>query len=302
MISPGRRSSVVGVLYVVLVGGVSRGETAPPAGILAGTVVDRTPDCTPEKCALLANSKTDEDTRRILREMLGPRPAGGVIVTAASSQRKWEVVSDARGNFVFTDLPLGPYTVSAATPASPAGQEGKRKVSAGKGVECGQGVRLVLHEELITVSGRITDSQGQPIAHAQVTGTLVPISEVGLPEMRVAVSNDEGFYTLVGLEPVNVYRVAGYLNGGSLEAVGALQTQAEIKVEAPGFRQDKANVPKVPLISETQLVPARRLWKAVAEYAARTGQEDNWQEMKKPPLPASRGSTLTGVDIVLVPE
>jgi hypothetical protein len=152
------------------------------------------------------------------------------------------------------------------------------------------------------VSGRITDSLGQPVAHAKVTGTAVPMLEVGLPETRTTVSDGEGFYTLHGFEPVNVYRVAGYLNGGSLDAIGALHTQVEIKVEAPGLRQDKAKVPKVPLISETQLVPGRCLWQAFAEAAARTSDSEGWKEMKKPPLPASRGSAITGIDIVLEPE
>jgi hypothetical protein len=301
MTSPRRRIGLAGVLCVILLGGWSWGETAVRTGNITGSVLDGTPDCTPEKCALLANSKTQEEAVQILREIVGPRLAGGVLVTAANGHRKWETVSDAKGGFIFRDLPMGSYTVSARTPTPPNGQVEKPKVSASKGVECGHGVRLVLYEELITVSGRITDSLGQPVAHAKVTGRLVPIAEVGVPETRLAVSDGAGFYTLGGFEPVNVYRVAGYLNGGSLDAIGALHTQVEIKVEAPGFRQDKANTPKVPLISETQLVPGRCLWRAFAEAAARTSDRDNWK-MKNPPLPASRGSAITGIDVMLEPE
>jgi hypothetical protein len=283
-----------------LVCAVSRGDTAAPTGLIAGSVLDETPDCTPEKCALLANSETDEDAFRILRDIAAPRPAPGAIVTARSDTVKREVVANAHGAFVVKDLPLGPYYgVSAMMPPAPDGRGAKRKVSAPRNVECGHVVRLVLHEELITVSGRITDTLGQPISGAKVTGTLVPMSEVGGPETRVAVSDATGRYTLSDLEPVNLYRVAGYLNGGNLEATDALHTQVEIKVEAPGFRQDQGRVPKVPLISETQLVPGRRLWQALSDMATKMNRPGRWKEMKPAALPASRGSAITDVNIVL---
>ncbi len=184
-------------------------------------------------------------------------------------------------------------------PPAPDRPGAKPKVSAPRHVECGHGVQLALHEELLTVSGRITDTLGQPISGAKVTGTVVPISEVGVPETRVAVSDAAGRYTLNDLEPVNLYRVAGYLNGGNLEAPGTLHTQVEIKVEAPGFRQDQGRVPKVPLISETQLVPGRRLWQALSDRATKMNRPGRWKEMKPAALPASRGSAITDVNIVL---
>jgi hypothetical protein len=160
---------------------------------------------------------------------------------------------------------------------------------------------LVLHEELITVSGRITDSRGRPVAGAKVTGTAVPMREVGLPYSKVAVSDANGVYALTGFEPLSLYRAAGYLNGGSLEAPGAFHTQVELRVEAEGFRQDRARIPKVPLITEAQLTPARRLWKALSQLAAKTGDGQGWEKMKDRPLPASKASTIIDVNIVLAP-
>jgi len=287
------------VWCLFLVCAVLRGDTSAPTGIIGGTVQDETPDCTPEKCALLANSKTKEDSFRILRDIVGPRPAPGAIVTVHSDTVKREVVANANGAFVVNDLPLGSYGVSAMMPPAPGRRGAKRKASVPRNVECGHVVRLVLHEELITVSGRITDTLGQPISGAKVTGTLVPMSEVGAPQTRVAVSEATGRYTLSDLEPVNLYRVAGYLNGGSLEAPDALHTQVEIKVEAPGFRQDQGRVPKVPLISETRLVPGRRLWQALSDMATKMNRGDRWKEMRPASLPASRGSAITDVNIVL---
>ncbi len=272
----------------------------PPTGVIAGSVLDETPDCTAEKCALLASSKTDEDWFRILRDIVGPRLAPGAIVTVRSDTVKREVVANANGAFTVKGLPLGPYYgVSAMMPPVPDRRGAKPKVSAPRTVECGHGVQLVLHEELITVSGRITDGLGQPVSGATVTGTIVPISQVGVPETRVAVTDATGGYTLSDLEPVNLYRVAGYLNGGNLEATGVLHTQVEIKVEAPGFRQDQSRVPKVPLISETQLVPGRRLWQVLSDRAAKMNRPDRRKEMKPVSLPASRGSAIMDVNIVL---
>ncbi len=299
MTSPKRRANVVGMWCLFLVCVVSRGDTSAPTGFIAGSVLDETPDCTPEKCALLANSQADEDVLRILRDIVGPRLAPGAIVTVRSDTVKREVVASAKGALVVHDLPPGFYGVSAMMPPAPDRPGAKPKVSAPRNVECGHTARLVLHEELITVSGRITDPLGQPVSGAKVTGTVVPISEVGIPETRVAVSDATGRYTLSDLEPVNLYRVAGYLNGGNLEATDALHTQVEIKVEAPGFRQDQARVPKVPLISEAQLVPGRRLWQALSDRATKRNRPGRWKEMKPAALPASRGSAITDVNIVL---
>jgi len=284
------------VIGLFLVCAAQGGSGPAHASTVFGTVVDATPDCSAQKCDGLARSKTGEEAERILREILEKRPAAGAVVTATSGQVTREVVCDAKGRFRFADLPLGTYSVSAR--AAPAGSEGKRRVSASRAAASGEYVQLVLHAELITVSGRITDAQGQPIAGARVTGTLVPYSEVGLPETRTAVSDAQGFYALTGFEPLNLYRVAGYLNGGSLDTPDALHTQVEVQVQAKEFRQGKARTPTVPLISETQLIPARRLWQALAQVAATSGG-GGWKRMKDRPLPASRGSTITGIDIVL---
>jgi len=287
------------LLWGFLVGGGLGGEAAGRVGGIWGTVVDGTGDCSVGKCAELGRCTSDEEAERVLGEILGQRPAAGVVVTVTNGRVTRNVVSDAEGKFTFAELPIGPYSVSAMTPAPPGEPDAKRKVSATKGVQCNRTVRLVLHEELITVSGRIIDSQGRPIAAAKVTGTAVPMREVGLPYSKVAVSNADGVYALTGFEPFSLYRVAGYLNGGSLEAPGAFHTQVEIRVKAKGFRQDKAGIPKVPLICEAQLVPARRLWKALSQFAAAMGDGKDWQEMKDRPLPAGKGSTITDVDIVL---
>jgi hypothetical protein len=264
--------------------------------------VDATPNCTAEDCALLARCKSDKEAERILGEILGGRPAPNIIITAKSHAATREIISDSEGNFTFTGLPQGVYEVSAKSANQFAGRDEERRVSAKRSVRVVENngiVRLALHEELITVSGRVTDANGQPISGANVIGTAVPVREVGLIDRITTVSDANGSYELKGFEPVNLYRVAGYLNGGSLDAPGALYTQVEIRVAAEGFKQTRENMPRVPLLTETQLVPGRRLWMALSGLAKTMDDGDGWQKMKERPLPSSRGSTITDVDIVL---
>ncbi len=288
-------AGVVFVLSLFLVAATWGQEVQRGMGTILGTVVDATPDCSPEKCEKLANCKSREEATQVLREILGGQPASGATVTVANRETKRNAVTDSHGRYAFTGLPTGPYNIYAMMIDS----EGKPRWSAPRATQCDKTVPLVLHGEFITVSGRIVDPNGLPVAGAKVTGTLVPMSEVGLPDTKRAISDANGVYTLTSFEPVNLYRVAGYLNGGSLDAIGALHTQVEIRVQGEGFRQDPANVPRVPLIAEDQLIPGRRLWKALAQFAATQGDGTSWREPQERPLPASQGSTITGIDIVL---
>lgn len=288
-------AGVVFVLCLCLVAAAWGKEVHRGTGTISGTVVDATPDCSPEKCEKLANGKSQEEATQVLREILGGQPASGATVTVASRETKRTTVTDSYGRYAFTDLPAGPYSIHAVMIDS----EGRPRWSAPRATQCDKTVPLVLHGEFITVSGRIVDPNGLPVAGAKATGTLVPMSEVGIPDTREGISDANGFYVLAGFEPVNLYRVAGYLNGGSLDAIGALQTQVEIRVQAEGFRQAPANVPRVPLIAEAQLIPGRRLWKALAQFAAAQADGRLWQEPQERPLPASQAYAITGIDIVL---
>ncbi len=96
MTSPKRRANVLGVWCLFLVCAVLRGDTSAPTGFIVGSVLDETPDCTPEKCALLANSKTKEDLFRILRPAVAT--AGG---RDGQSQRR----RDSHGHLCLPSVP-----------------------------------------------------------------------------------------------------------------------------------------------------------------------------------------------------
>ena len=95
--------------------------------------------------------------------------------------------------------------------APAAGRDGKRKVSATKGVQCNGTVRLVLYEALVTVSGRITDSRGRPGAGAWVTVRetvlfFVPPGPYNGGSPSVAADFERGCLAPVGRRPAQVAR------------------------------------------------------------------------------------------------
>ena len=281
------------------------GKKAQHERRIDGTVVVAMPDCSQGLCTILSSLTSQENSERIVGESLGERPVPNAIVTAKSNGVTREEVSDSEGKFTFTNLPIGLYEFSARSHTQPVGRDGERIVSAAKSVRVVEKkgiVRLAVSEEFVTVSGRITNVGGRPVAGAAVTRTAVPVREVGPLQIVRTVSDANGSYALKGFEPVSFWRVGGYLHGGSLDAPGAFRTQVEIRVVAEGFQQSKDNVPRVPLIAEAQLVPARRLWKTMSRLARTAGKGEHLPEIKDRQLPSSRGSAITQVDIVLAYE
>jgi len=232
---------------------------------------------------------------------MGRRPASNVVVIARCPGTKQEVISDGEGKFKFSDLPQGVYEVSAETHADPSGKGVGRRLSTKKPVRLVENngiVTLHLYKELIAVKGRITDVQGRSVAGACVTGTPVPVREVGLIEKVVTVSGADGSYTLYGFAPMDVYRLAGYLNGGNLSAPGSLYACVEVCVVADGFIQNKSNVPNVPLVSDELLDAARRFGKSLPNSNG-LKSKDGWREKDSVFLPVTDGNTILNVDVVL---
>lgn len=136
-------------------------------------------------------------------------------------------------------------------------------------------LEINVRSDLVDVRGRITDLQGRPIAGAKVRGEHYPMPDSSDVEKahpaRFALSGTDGSYELRGFVPLDVYRITGYLVGGDPTESGLNPFYVKVYVDADGFVQGKENVPKVPLVTEELLGPARRLLKAMSQMSSKNG-------------------------------
>ena len=271
----------------------------PPMFDIYGIVIDATPDLSQEKLAKLATpSLSGKDYIQALTEIFEGRPASNIVVAVRSKSVTRETVADSEGKFRFTSLPAGDYEVSAQMPSPPSGQGSKLMATVKQRIrlDSNEKVDLRLRVDLITVKGRITDANGKPVAGAKV----IVVEEIDDPGNMLntrtysTVSNADGSYELQGLEPTDLTRITAYLYRASPRALDYVT----IHVEADGFAQGKESVPKVPLLTEALLCPARCLLKAESQRAVRNGGAE-LREKDGLSIPSSHGNTITGIDIVL---
>jgi len=270
---------------------------------ISGTVVVFTSEPSQESFDKLVALESEEDYEQALGAII-TRPAINVVVTARSESITREAVTDTEGKFQFLDLPRGDYEVSTVTPTSQAaGAQGKRLVTARQKIKLNDDstVLLKLREDFVTVRGRITDVNGQPVASAKVIGIaeIVDPSNMHDPRTYSTVSDADGYYELHNIDHLNLWRIAGFLNGGDPTAdLGSFYFV--VRVEADGFVQDRENVPRFPLVTENLLDAARCLLKAMNQLETRWSGISKLREKDGlPALPASQGNTIPGIDIVL---
>ena len=280
--------------------------TAPEGHELIGTVVDATQQFSQENLATLATSKSFEDFFRVLKGLLLRRPASNVTVTAKGGSVTKKTVTDSDGKFKFTGLPSEQcYEISAEMPSRFFGTGEERMARAKVPFEF-QGnnwVRLELRNDLVIIKGRILDSKEQPIGGAKIRG--IPCADLNRERlmkfpMRFAVSDSGGFYELKDLVPPDISDIAAYLKGRDPAWFSQDPFYVYVYVEADGYIQDEKNAPRVPLITEELLGPARRFEKIMTTLETlRDGNSKKKIERKPLPLPASQSNTITGIDIVL---
>jgi len=274
---------------------------------LAGTVSKLEPlqgEVLSEALSRIAAAQSQEEVADLLKGMLGadPEPARNAVVTLRGESVTRQAVADAQGQFRFLFLPRAVYELSAEMPAQGPGMEAERMATSPTRVNLDRYRRqgLMLRADLVLIEGRVTDADGRPVAGAKVTATEVidEQSSEFLPASYTTLSRADGSYQLPGLEPPNIYRIAGYLNGGTFLNLRPF----DIHVEAAGFVQPKENVPRVPLVTGEQLDRARRLLEAFSQMATRSGSDDKIGEKEgRASFPSSQGNAITGIDIVLNP-
>lgn len=276
---------------------------------IRGKVVDVTPDLSRAATALAKLDTADaanleSEFGRVLDGMYGTnRSATSALVTAKGDAISKETVTDTLGEFSFVGLPSGDYeltvgVVSGTGTGQLATVQPRRVYRISSNATAA--VTLPARRDFVAIRGRITDAQGQPIPGAKVRGEPYPVPESAdaTPPTRHAVSGVDGSYELSGFVPDSIYRIAGFLAGGDPTEFGQHSFYAEVHVEAEGHVQEKTNVPRVALVTEELLAPARHLLRSLNRLRTSSGERE-LVEKKELRLPPSQGSTIGPVDIKL---
>lgn len=274
---------------------------------LEGAVIDNTPDISQVFDKIeAATPKSEEEFLQAFKGMPLPQPVPNLAVTARGGTITEKAVTDSQGKFQFIGLPRGVYELSAEMLSRSAGmREGRRMATAKERVnlDTNRRVNLRLRTDLVNVKGRITDANGKPVAGAKVRGEYYPWPESAelakFYPTHLAVSDADGSYELSEFVPQDIRSNAGYLMGGDPTQNNQYPFYVEVHVEADGFIQDKTNVPRVPLVTEELLGPARRFLEIMNKLDILMKGSSNKVEKKDLRLPSSQGNTITGIDIVL---
>ena len=269
---------------------------------LVGTVLDETQQFSLEK---LATAKSFEEFFRTFGKMMSYRSATNVTVTAKGVSVTNTTLTDSQGNFKFNGLPAEQYEISAEMPSQFFGTGEERMARARIPFRFdghSRRVYLKLRTDLVTIKGQITGPDGSPISGAKIRGIPVPCESGEVdkcyPE-RFAVSGADGSYELNDMVPFDILKIAGYLMGGDPTSFGQYPFFVVVRVEADGYVQDRNNKPRIPLVTEELLVPARRLVKIMNNLETLTKGSSKKIEKMDIYLPSSQSNTITGINIVL---
>ncbi len=172
-------------------------------------------DATSQQIYMLSGSVVNSAT--------GEPVAHALVRTNGTVQRN--TFTDNEGHFQIDAMPQGQVTVMAQKPGFFTDQdtagEGSRWVSVGPDVSVT--VKLVPQS---AISGKITDSAGQPIEHMPVRLTARAVGEGRRPwEPRgMAETDEDGHYRFAGLTP-GIYYVSAGPREGELELAGEKEKQ-----------------------------------------------------------------------------
>ena len=277
-----------------------------PVYAIEGTVIHSTLEVPPDFFDELASAQSEEEVVRLFRTPRPRRPAAGAIVTATGGPTGEQVVvTDSEGHFRIVGLAGAVYEVSAEVQLPPLAS-GTKRVSTGKSqvtlladvtsmtLECRYGDRF-------SITGKITDADGRPIAGAKVSGEPYPVPESQeiTPPTRHAVSGPDGVYELQGFAPASIRTLAGYLYGGDPTHSGMYAFFVEVHAKAEGFVEAKERVPRVPPVTEDALDVARQFHQAMRQVQINLEGSSKFDEQEDLRVPVVRGHTVTGIDIVL---
>lgn len=264
-----------------------------------------------------AMQESSEEGSKVLRQLghIESPPASGAMVILRSSHLTQKTTTDKNGQFQFLKVPLDDYEIWAEVPSCPAIIKGQTRTAIAvqhilkhdpSDANIVYNVILTLRTDLITITGRVADAQGKPIAGARVVAMrdIDNVSsqgakgyfEAGNPPLKWAdTSNTEGYYEIRGVEPTGGSSGMGYVR-----IVGSkyVPDSVDVHVDAEGYVQTKEQIPRVPCVTEDDVTLGRRFLKILNIMNRRAGKPE-FKEETGATYPTSHGNTITGIDITL---
>jgi hypothetical protein len=151
-------------------------------------------------------------------------------IAAGDSAYRNQELTDARGRFVFTDLPaVAGYYIATSAPGYAGGGLGSQGALSGRiSLADGQwfSAANVSMMRLSTISGMVTDEHGDPVSGVTVR-VLSSVFAAGLTHLasgQAAKTDDRGIYRIAGLKPgnyvVNVPSVQSTVPAAELDKPG----------------------------------------------------------------------------------
>lgn len=185
------------------------------------------------------------------------KPARKIFVTLVQAERNSQqqntgkATTDEEGNFKFARVPAGSYTVQAYAPALTGLDDGIQG-QPGKGVflaegEAVEGVDIRLERGGV-ITGRITDSSGNPLIEEQVV--LIAIDQRG-QKRRIHLPLD---YSIMHTDDRGIYRIYGLPAGRYIVAAGVAKEDAVFRSSGGGVNHTRTYHPDVTDISLAKIV------------------------------------------------
>ncbi|MHC4461936.1 MAG: M56 family metallopeptidase [Planctomycetota bacterium] len=266
--------------------------------------------------------KPERLTRNIIPENFERRqdsPLSGVeIVLKSNTGILKETITDETGRYRFEGLRADGYVVRAEQPAGVVAETVRTLPMAGPGRAEGHGSSQSRWVELksepktdidfhfrldwVSISGRVTDADGNPVSGIKVGAELCsPKMDGGegrsegrsgaFSTFKISwgsvsmISGDDGRYRLDGLCPVTFSETATYLIHGKL------YRRYEVRIQAEGYSPARLLVPPVTeqLVGETS--------RLMEDYKGLYGERDS--SSAEVALPETAANTINGIDFVL---
>jgi len=262
--------------------------------------------------------KPERLTRNIVPENFERRqdtPLSGVKIVLRSNTGIFkETITDEKGGYRFEGLRADGYVVRAEQPAGTVAETVRTLPMAGPGRAeshgSGQSRWVELKSEAktdvdfhfrldwVSIAGRVTDADGNPVGGAEVVAELcTPKMDGGegrseeFSTIKISwgsvstISGADGRYRLDGLCPVTFSETATYLIHGKL------YRRYEVRIQAEGYSPTSILVPPVTehLVGETS--------RLMEDYKGLYGEWDS--SSAEVALPETAANTITGIDFVM---